>query len=228
MVSAANRYLLGLGIRDTQCLMVRHYDRNHDHVHIIINRVNDHGKTISDSNLRNKSFKLCKELNKMYGFQQALGKNDVNRGRLKGVDKVKYQIYDTVKAGIKNSSNWQELQNFLKYRGVNVQFKFKQKSNEIQGVSFSKNGQVFSGSSIDRSMSFSRIDQSFNTTKNDMVLHQKMETRQEHETKLSSSLLEASIDLMTSLLAPMYIAPDQDDRIFRKKMKKKKKKHLGY
>ncbi|MFR9129707.1 MAG: relaxase/mobilization nuclease domain-containing protein [Alistipes putredinis] len=44
-----------LDIRDTQCLMVRHHDRQHDHIHIIFNRVNDHGKTISNSNQRYKS-----------------------------------------------------------------------------------------------------------------------------------------------------------------------------
>ncbi|MEI3438665.1 MAG: relaxase/mobilization nuclease domain-containing protein [Bacteroides uniformis] len=57
MLSAAKRYLSKLDIRDTQCLMVRHHDRQHDHIHIIFNRVNDHGKTISNSNQRYKSFK---------------------------------------------------------------------------------------------------------------------------------------------------------------------------
>src|SRR5690606_31716687 len=79
MVSSAKRYLSKMGIRDTQCLMVRHFDRQHDHIHIIYNRVNDQGKTISNSNGRYKSFKTCKELNAMYGFKQSEGKQNVNR-----------------------------------------------------------------------------------------------------------------------------------------------------
>ena len=38
----------------------------------------------------------------LYGFKQSEGKRNVNRGRLKGNDLTKYQIYDTVKAGIRH------------------------------------------------------------------------------------------------------------------------------
>ncbi|MFD1167296.1 relaxase/mobilization nuclease domain-containing protein [Sphingobacterium daejeonense] len=171
MISSAKRYLSKMGIRHTQCLMVRHHDRKHDHIHIIFNRVNDHGKTISNSNGRYKSFKACKELNAMYGFKQSEGKQNVNRGRLKGNDRTKYQIYDTVKAGIRNSKNWTELQNYIRYKGVEMQFKYRSSSAEIQGISFSKDGQVFRGSAIDRSLSYSQIDKALNGIDNSKELY---------------------------------------------------------
>src|SRR5690606_36490557 len=62
MLSSAKRYLSKMGIRDTQCLMVRHHDRKHDHIHIIYNRVNDYGKTISNSNQRYRSEEHTSEL----------------------------------------------------------------------------------------------------------------------------------------------------------------------
>lgn len=52
MLEIANLYLRRMGIVNTQLMIVRHYDRKHPHVHIIFNRVNNDGKTISDKNDR--------------------------------------------------------------------------------------------------------------------------------------------------------------------------------
>ena len=37
-------------ITDTQYIIVRHQDREHPHVHIVFNRIDNSGKTISDRN----------------------------------------------------------------------------------------------------------------------------------------------------------------------------------
>lgn len=105
MTEVALKYLKSLGIADTQCLMVRHHDRKHDHVHIVYNRVDNQGKTIANGNLRFKSVKLCKQLNSKYGFYQASGKEKVNRGRLKDADKAKYEIHDALRAALRVSRN---------------------------------------------------------------------------------------------------------------------------
>ena len=46
----------------------------------------------------------------------------------------------------------------LKKQGVEMRFKYKGKSDEVQGVVFTMNGYSFSGSKIDRRFSFSKID----------------------------------------------------------------------
>lgn len=217
MVSAAKRYLSKLDIRDTQCLMVRHHDRQHDHIHIIYNRVNNYGKTISNSNQRYKSFKACKELNALYGFKQSEGKRNVNRGRLKGNDLTKYQIYDTVKAGIRNSKNWNELENYIKYRGVELQFKYRSGSDEVQGISFCKNGQTFRGSAIDRSLSFGQIDKALNNTEE---LQQTIENTQSADQSMDNSITNAIGEITSALFSIPEIAPEQEDPL-RKKRKKK-------
>lgn len=220
MISSAKRYLSKMGIRDTQCLMVRHYDRQHDHIHILFNRVNDHGKTISNSNQRYKSFKACKELNTLYGFKQSEGKQNVNRGRLKGNDLIKYQIHDTVKAGIKACRNWNELENYIKYRGVSIQFKHKSGSDEIQGISFSKDGQVFRGSAIDRSLSFGQIDKALNSMDNTEELQQTIENTQSADQSMDNSIISAIGEITSALFSIPQIAPEQEDP-WRKKRKKK-------
>lgn len=224
LISSAKRYLSKMGIRDTLYLMVRHFDRQHDHIHIIFNRVNDHGKTISNSNGRYKSLKACKELNAMYGFKQSEGKQNVNRGRLKGNDRTKYQIYDTVKTGIRNSRNWTELQNYIRYKGVEMQFKYRSGSNEIQGISFSKNGQVFRGSAIDCSLSFGQIDKALIGIDNTEELHQTMENTQSAEQSMNNSITSTIGEITSALFSIPEIAPEQEDPL--KKRKKKEKYRL--
>lgn len=219
MISSAKRYLSKMGISDTQCLMVRHYDRKHDHIHIIYNRVNDHGKTISNSNARYKSFKACKELNTLYGFKQSEGKKNVNRGRLKGSDLIKYQIHDTVKAGIKACKNWIELENYIKYRGVAIQFKYRSGSNEIQGISFSKDGQVFRGSAIDRSLSFKQIDKALNSIEKTEDLTQTMENIQSVEKSMDHSIISSIGETTSALFSMLEISPEQEDPLSKKRKK---------
>jgi hypothetical protein len=221
MVSSAKRYLSKMGIRDTQCLMVRHHDRRHDHIHIIFNRVNDHGKTISNSNGRYKSFKACKELNVLYGFRQSEGKKNVNRGRLKGNDLTRYQIYDTVKAGIRNSRNWKELENYIKYRGVEIQFKYRSGSDEVQGISFSKNGQVFRGSAIDRSLSYGKIDRALNGIDNSQELNQTIASVPSVSPSIANGIGNAIGEIASALFSPPQITPEHDDPFIKKRKKKK-------
>jgi hypothetical protein len=221
MVSSAKRYLSKMGIRDTQCLMVRHHDRRHDHIHIIFNRVNDHGKTISNSNGRYKRFKACKELNVLYGFRQSEGKKNVNRGRLKGNDLTRYQIYDTVKAGIRNSRNWKELENYIKYRGVEIQFKYRSGSDEVQGISFSKNGQVFRGSAIDRSLSYGKIDRALNGIDNSQELNQTIASVPSVSPSIANGIGNAIGEIASALFSPPQITPEQEDPFIKKRKKKK-------
>lgn len=220
MVSSAKRYLTKMGIRDTQCLMVRHHDRKHDHIHIIYNRVDDYGKTISNSNQRYKSFKACKELNALYDFKQSEGKKNVNRGRLKVNDRTKYEIYDTVKAGIRHSRNWKELQHYIRYRGVEMQFKYRSGTDEVQGISFSKNGQTFRGSAIDRSLSYGQIDRALNGIDNAMEQTHRMESNLSRGQSISANIGETIGYLASALFSIPEIAPEQEDPFIKKRKKK--------
>jgi len=96
MVKIANEYLLQMGYSDTQSLIVRHSDRQHPHLHICINRIDNNGKTISDRNEKYRSTKICRELTERYGLTIGKGKQEVNRSRLRGEDKLRYEIFDAI------------------------------------------------------------------------------------------------------------------------------------
>jgi len=89
MVNIAVEYLQKMKIQDTQYLIVKHQDKNHPHVHVIYNRVDNKGKTISDNFQKQRNVKVCKGLTLRYGLYLSQGKAQVNRQQLKGQDKIK-------------------------------------------------------------------------------------------------------------------------------------------
>ena len=158
MAGIALEYLKEMGITDTQVLIVRHFDKEHPHVHIAFNRIANDGRTISDRNERIRSARICKELTRKYNLYFASGKERVKQHRLKEPDKTKYGLYSILKSEVSRCGNWNILAANLKKQGVEIQFKYKGKSDEVQGIVFTMNGYSFSGSKIDRRFSFSKID----------------------------------------------------------------------
>lgn len=158
MADIALEYMERMGIRDTQFFIARHFDKEHPHVHIAFNRIDNNGNTISDRNERLRSTRICKELTTKYGLHMAGGKDNVKRNRLKEPDRTKYELYDILKAEVSRCGNWNVLAANLKRQGVEVHFKHKGQTNEVQGVVFIKNGYRFNGSKVDRQFSYSIID----------------------------------------------------------------------
>ena len=158
MVKIANEYLHKMGYGDTQSLIVRHRDRQHPHLHICINRIGNNGKTISDHNEKYRSTKICRELTERYGLTLGKGKKAVNRHRLRGEDKLRYEIFDGIKAVLPKSNNWKDFVTDLNKQGIATRFKTKGNTDVVQGIIFEKDGCSFSGSKIDRSCSFSRLN----------------------------------------------------------------------
>lgn len=71
---------------------------------------------------------------------------------------MKYEIYRAIKEALRNADTWKEFQNRLLKMGVEMEFKYKGNTNEVQGIRFIKDGLSFKGSGIDRSFSWSRLD----------------------------------------------------------------------
>ena len=158
MVKIANEYLHKMGYGDTQSLIVRHSDRQHPHLHICINRIGNDGKTISDRNEKYRSTKICRELTERYGLTIGEGKKAGNRYRLRGEDKLRYEIFDAIKTVLPQSKNWKDFVAELEQQGITTRFKTKGNTDVVQGIIFKKDGCSFSGSKIDRSCSFSRLN----------------------------------------------------------------------
>lgn len=226
MAGIALEYLERMGIKDTQVLVVRHFDKEHPHVHIAFNRIANDGRTISDQNERIRSTRICKELTRKYGLYVSEGKEKVKLHRLKEPDKTKYELYFLLKSEVSRYGNWRQLAVNLEKQGVEMQFKYKGKSNEVQGVIFSKNGYSFSGSKIDRRFNYSKIDEAMNANRQEEQ-QRIMTGNQVSEQPTLQSEVMGNDDLYSGsigLLMPNATNGQADENYFEKQLKRKKKK----
>ena len=77
---------------------------------------------------------------------------------MRGEDKLRYEIFDTIKSILPQSQTWKDFVAGLEQQGITTRFKTKGNTNVVQGIIFEKDGCSFSGSKIDRSCSFSRLN----------------------------------------------------------------------
>lgn len=225
MTDVAKEYLHRMGYADTQYLIVRHLDREHPHLHICINRVNNEGKTISDSNEKYRSTKICKELTEANLLKWGKGKEAVKRNRLRGNDRLRYEIFDAIQAALPKCTNWQELTSELQKQGVEVQFKTKGQTEKVEGVIFSMDGVSFSGSHIDRSCSYSKL--SFALEQNEMQALSPPLRSSETESFIGE-LGEAIEDLGEGLFDSNAPAVDVAELVFQRKLRNQANKKLKH
>ena len=227
MIQLAQEYMCEMKITETQYIIVRHQDREHPHVHIVFNRIDNNGKTISDKNDMYRNEQVCKKLKTKHGLYFAVGKEQVKQHRLREPDKTKYEIYTAVKNEIGKSKNWQQLQRQLAEKGIGIHFKYKGQTDEVQGISFSKGEYTFKGSEVNRSFSFSKLDKCFGNVEQETAgsKRQAITTPIQEPIaipgKADNSFITGLGGLFSGLSAPVDEMPD--DSFLRKKNKKKKK-----
>ena len=226
MAGIALEYLKEMGITDTQVLIVRHFDKEHPHVHIAFNRIANNGRTISDRNERIRSARICKELTKKYNLYFASGKERVKQHRLKEPDKTKYGLYSILKSEVSRCGDWQQLAANLEKQGVDMRFKYKGKSDEVQGVVFIMNGYSFSGSKIDRQFSYSKIDAALERNRRTERMEMPLPSRHEElptfqpESRGNDDLYSGSI----GLFMPDNANAQADENYFEEQLKRRNKK----
>ena len=220
MVKIANEYLEKMGYGNTQSLIVRHSDRQHPHLHICINRIGNKGKTISDCNEKYRSTKICRELTERYGLTIGEGKQEVNRPRLRGGDKLRYEIFDAIKAKLPQSQNWKDFVAGLEQQDITTRFKTKGKTNVVQGIIFEKDGCSFSGSKIDCSCSFSCLNAEIerNSQRQEQNhLQKEPMTHSVDENSFTSDFSEAISEVFTMPMPSSGV--DVDELRFQKKLR---------
>ena len=222
MVRIGNEYLHKMGYGDTQSLIVRHSDRQHPHLHICINRIGNDGKTISDHNEKYRSTKICRELTERYGLTISEGKQEVNRSRLRGEDKLRYEIFDTIKSILPQSQTWKDFVAELEQQDITTRFKTKGNTNVVQGIIFEKDGCSFSGSKIDRSCSFSRLNAALGRK-----THKQEQINQQNEPMVHSVDESYFITDLSEAISEVFSMPtpsngvDVDELRFQKKLRNK-------
>ena len=218
----AQDYMSQMGISDTQYIIGRHQDKEHPHMHILFNRINNNGRTITDKNDQVRSHKICRELTNKYNLYFATGKEKVKRYRLREPEKTKYYIYDSLSKNILLSKSWADLAERLKLDNIQIGFKTKGSTSQIEGVRFTANDISFSGSKIDKQFSYSKIEYS-------LKKENKFENQKEQPIKVNNEELKtsnSSSGFSTNLFHSSGSYYDAGEAEFRRRMLRKKKKGM--
>ncbi|MDE6786367.1 MAG: relaxase/mobilization nuclease domain-containing protein, partial [Muribaculaceae bacterium] len=159
MVEIARKYMERMGIVDTPYIVVRHLDKDYPHCHIVFSRINNHAETISDKNDYERNKDICLDLTKEYGLHISDSKRQTNVNKLRGNEKIRYEIFNAVDAAWNDRtiSTFSQFEAKLKASGVGVEYKFKRGKNEVQGLWYTRKGKRFPASKIDRRFSYGNI-----------------------------------------------------------------------
>ena len=229
MERLAKEYMKAMGIENTQYLIVRHNNTSHPHLHIVFNRVDNDGKTISDKNDRYRNEKVCKQLKDKYNLTYGKGKDNVNVQKLKGAEQTKYEIYHAVKAILPKTKNWRQFESLLDKQGISIEYKLKGQTDVVQGISFKKDKHSFKGSDINRKFSYSKLDTILN--ENDHIQDQQVAIPTETKntgSSLSENIVSGVADALSSVGGLFDIQPSNQDEneaeYLRQEALKKKKK----
>jgi hypothetical protein len=124
------------------------------------------------------------------------------------------------------SGNWNQFKNVLNRENIELKFKYKGQTNEVQGISFSKGDYSFKGSEIDRSFSYSKLN---------VILTENAQEQQPIQTQMQNNewntlheTVESDITGLVSGLGSLFDVessdynPDQAEYLHQQKKKKKK------
>ena len=143
----------------------------------------------------------------------------MNCPRLRGEDKLRYEIFDVIKAVLPQTKNWKGFVAGLEQQGITTRFKTKGNTDVVQGIIFAKDGCSFSGSKIDRSYSFARLNETLNQNSQQQQYEQLAQVSKV-TSEGSNFLTELSEAFVESFTLPTSNAGvDVDEIRFQKKLR---------
>ncbi len=156
-------YLNRLGYGNSQWVMVRHHDTDLDHVHIIANRVDGHGKRVPDFQERKRGEGIVRDLELQSGLTQVAPSREARRaapGRSElaafartGKVSIKARLQEHVDVAARDRPSLPVLVERLHAQGVEVQTNVAS-TGRMSGLSFELEGVRCKGSDLGRGYSW--------------------------------------------------------------------------
>jgi Relaxase/Mobilisation nuclease domain len=159
MLTIGKAWMKDMGLSNTQYVILRHNDTEHLHIHIIANRIDDEGKTISDSNNWKRSEAVCKQLTQRFNLTllpSERNEKKIDRDKLRGRDLLKTDINRVIRQEIKNSRNLENFADRMNKKGFQCSLRYNPDSS-IRGISFERGGIKIKASDIHKSLSAKNI-----------------------------------------------------------------------
>ncbi|MEW4923098.1 relaxase/mobilization nuclease domain-containing protein [Algibacter sp. 2305UL17-15] len=160
-------YLQGMGFDDNQYIMYRHIDQEHQHIHIIANRVKFSGDLVSDSKDYKRSEHLIRTLERKYGLTELtnveLGKKaspnkkELEKAIRTGKPPIKLLLQIKIDDALSKSYDVSEFIIAIKQKNISPKFNASKTTGRVTGISFKYQDVIYKGSTLGRQYSWNNI-----------------------------------------------------------------------
>ncbi len=154
------RYLRGMGLTNNQYLITRHTDTEHEHVHILVNRIGFDGQVVSDSMDWRRQEAIMREVERDLGLRPvapsieagraAPTKGEIEHAIRTGQPSARQQLQQLCDACAQGCHSFTEYVERLEAVGVEVIPTVQQGGAKLSGIQYRLDGIIMKGSDLGR------------------------------------------------------------------------------
>lgn len=159
----SQRYLSGMGFTENQFLMIRHTDTEHEHVHILANRVQFNGDVVSDSQDYRRQEALMREIEQDYHLirvapsiesdRRAPTKGEIECAKRTGQPSIRHRLQRMCNVAVQDCYSFTEYQERLESVGVELIPVVQLEGAKLSGLSYRLDGVTMKGSDLGKGYS---------------------------------------------------------------------------
>ena len=157
------KYLAGMELTDNQYIITRHTDTEHEHIHILANRITNTGLVVSDSQDYKRQEALMRGIEREFGLQQlapsiesqrrAPTKGEIETQVRTGDVSTRAQLQQLADAAAKDCSGYTQYQTRLEAAGVELVPIVQLGGARLSGLMYRLDGVLMKGSDLGRAYS---------------------------------------------------------------------------
>lgn len=162
------RYLKGMGLDQNQYVITKHNDTEHQHIHILVNRIRFDGSVTSDSQDFKRQEAIMRELEEEFGLQRvapsqqaerkAPTKGEIEGGIRTGQPSARQQLQELCDAAAKDCESFTTYAERLEAAGVELVPVAQLGGAKLSGLSYRLDGVTMKGSDLGKAYSPSGLE----------------------------------------------------------------------
>src|SRR5471032_1841920 len=159
----AQRYLHGMGLENNQYLVTRHMDTEHEHIHLLVNRIRFDGGVTSDSHDYRRQEALMRAIEREFDLQSvtpsievqrhALTKGEIEEGLRTGVPSTRQRLQQLCDGAATHCHSFSEYAERLAAVGVELVPVTQLEGRKMSGLSYLLDGVTMKGSDLGKGYS---------------------------------------------------------------------------
>jgi len=157
-VQIGQYYINGMGLNQSQYVMSRHTDTEHEHIHMVVNRIQFDGKVTTDSHDYRRQEFLMRALERELGLRQvessakterrAATKGEIEEGLRSGKPSTRQQLQQLCDAAAKDCDTFKLYAERLEVAGVDLVPVLQLDGTKMSGLSYRLDGVMMKGSDL--------------------------------------------------------------------------------